>query len=336
MFIFIPVLQAEKSTVKKYNCIELFSVGIDEAKSEKEELYQFYTIANIDCDDDGNIYVLDYQARQVKEYDRDGIYIKTYFQQGKGPNEVANPFSISINPYTNHIFILQEFGYSLKEFDLEGNYVNNYLLPKQFFGPFYFLNKEEFVFMNSVPKVEPFNNFLIVNIIQRKIVKEFANTKINHVLNFRQKFAVNKYRHLWTCPGNEMKLMSFDLETGKKIEEIKIPGNYRENSVSNTNGSGNMTMVIPLIYNIAQPFFIDTQLFTLLIINEYKEINGKIEQFPTKCQRFIYQVNGSHFEKIAELKDGGDMYYETVFKNRLILSANDPYAHFKVFEIKTQ
>jgi len=72
------------------------------------------------------------------------------------------------------------------------------------------------------------------------------------------------------------------------------------------------------------------------LINEYKEVNGKSERFPTNCQRFIYQVNGSHFEKIAELKDGADMYYETVFKNRLILSANDPYAHFKVFEIKSQ
>jgi hypothetical protein len=200
-FASIPALKAGKSIVKKYRFSELFSVGIEEAKNEKEELYQFFIIANIDCDDTGNIYVLDYQARHVKKYDRDGIFIKKYFQQGKGPNEVANPFSISINTYTDHIFILQDFGYSLKEFDLEGNYIKYYLVPKQFFGSFYFLNKEEFVFMNSVPKVEPFSNFLIGNITQRKIVKEFAYTKINHVLNFRQKFAVSKDGHLWTCTG---------------------------------------------------------------------------------------------------------------------------------------
>jgi hypothetical protein len=336
LYVFIPALKAGKSTVKKHIFTELFSVGIEEAKNEKEELYQFFIIANIDCDDHGNIYVLDYQARHVKKYDRDGIFIKKYFQQGKGPNEVANPFSISINHYTHHIFILQDFGYSLKEFDLEGNYINYYLVPKQFFGSFHFLNKEEFVFMNSVPKVEPFYNFLIGNITQRKIVKEFAKTNINHVLNFRQKFAVSKDGHLWTCPGNEMKLMSFDLGTGKKIEEIKIPGNYRDNRVSNTTGSGNMKMVVPFIYNTAQPFFIDNQLFTLLIINEYREVNGKTERFPIKCQRLIYQVNGSHFEKIAVLKDGTEMYYETVSKNRLILSANEPYAHFKVFEFKSK
>lgn len=334
--VIISALNAGEAIVKNYRFSKLFSIGIEEAKNEKEEPYQFYIIANIDCDDPGNIYVFDYQARHVKKFDRNGIYIKKYFKQGKGPNEVANPFSISINPYTDHIFILQEFGYSLKEFDIEGNYIKNYLLPKQFFGPFHFLNKEEFVFMNSVPKMESFNNFLIANITQRKIVKEFAYTKINHVLNFRQKFAVSKDGQLWTCPGNEMKLMSFDLDTGKKIEEIKIPGSYKENKVSNTTGSGNMKMVVPLIYNTAQPFFIDNQLFTLLIINEYREVNGKPERFPGKCKRFIYQVNGSHFEKIAGLKDGAEMYYETVYKNRLILSANEPYAHFKVFEFKSR
>ena len=47
-------------------------------------------------------------------------------------------------------------------------------------------------------------------------------------------------------------------------------------------------------------------------------------------------MNGHQFEKPETLKDGEEMYYETVSKNRLILSSDEPFSHFKVMEFSIQ
>jgi hypothetical protein len=330
----ISVLYANGPSAKKYVYTELFTIGVDEPKDKKEEPYQFYQISSIDCDKAGNIFVLDYNATCVKKFDQNGKFIRRFFRKGKGPKEISNAFSIAINRYSDHIFILQDYGFTLKEFDFEGNYVKYHVLPRQFFGKFHFLEEDKFIYMNSVTREDKFNNFHTANIVQKKILKEFAPVEMQHELNFKQYFAVTGSPVLWTSRGNEMTLLAFDLNSGKKMQEIRIPGNYKENKLLETSGSADMKLVIPILYNVAQPFVIDDQLFTLAVLHEYREKNGEIERFPINWKRIIYQVNGSRFLKLGELEDGEDMYIGTVWETRLILYSNEPYGCVKVLGFK--
>jgi hypothetical protein len=332
MWLPLSLLNAEKPTVHRYSFTDLFTVGVYEPKNEKEEPYQFFTIASISCDTNGNIFVFDYQAQQVKRFDPNGVFVRKYFSKGAGPKQISNAFDISINNYSGHIFVLQDYGYVLKEFDSDGNDIKRYLLPRQFYSSFQFLNNNEFLCINTVPKMDQFNNFLIIDVSQKKVVKEFASTDMA-AMNDRQNFAIQGGKRLWTCMGNEMKLKAYDMETGNKVEEISIPGNFKENTKLVTM-SGEFKYTMPIIYNTAQPFIIDDQLFVLLIFNDYKNKDGKPEKYPFNCQRIIYQVIGNRFEKLGSLKEGEEFHYATVYKNRLILYANDPYGRFKVLEFK--
>jgi len=88
------------------------------------------------------------------------------------------------------------------------------------------------------------------------------------------------------------------------------------------------------LYNVAQPFVIDNQLFTLVVLQDYREKNGKIDRFPIYWKRIIYQVNGSRFIKLGELEKSEDMYIGTVSKNRLILYSNEPFGCVSVVDFK--
>ncbi len=317
---------------EKYQFTEKFKVGVDEAIETKDQPYQFSYISSIDCDKNGNIYVLDSQESHVRKFTPHGEFIVQFFQRGQGPSDLVNPCNICINQYSDHMFILQDYGLSMKEFMLNGGYVKYNVLPKQFFGDFYFMNKDEFLFVNTVPKKEKFNNFMRLNVSQKKIVQEFAPTEMSYVFNQIQRFAITSNSILWTARGNEMKLFAYDLKTGKKVQEIQIPGNFKKNTTSEAAGMGDSQVTYVIYYNVAQPFIINDQLLILIVIQDFQKKNGRIDRFPIKTERIIYQVNGSNFQKLGVVNDSEDAYLGTVHKNRLILFSNEPYGHFRVFE----
>jgi hypothetical protein len=327
-------LSGDHTPIEKYQFTELFCVGVEEAAGLKDQPYQFTTIINIDCDKKGDIYVLDYRDKCVKKFSQDGKFIEQFFQQGQGPKEIANPFSMSINKYTDHIFILQDYGLSIKEFDLRGEYVKRYVLSKQFFGDFHFVSKDEFIYRNAVPYKDKFNNFMRLNVSQNKIVQEFAYMEMDSHLNYMQRFTIDSNSILWASRGDEMKLFGYDINTGKKVHEIQIPGSFKKNILLQSAGDGDSQITNPILYNFAQPFVINDQLFAMVIIQQYEKKNGEIDKFPITSERIIYQVNGSHFEKLGIVNNGEDIYVGTVYKNRLILFSNEPYGHFRVFEFK--
>jgi len=329
-------LGAEASPKEFYRYVEKFTFGIEEAGEPKDEPYQFSTIINVDCDSEENIYVLDYRDKCVKKFNRDGVFLERFFRQGKGPQEVANPFSIAIDRHTKHLFVLQDYGFTLKEFDLSGKFIKYYVLPKQFFGSFLFLEKNKFVCRNSVPKKAEYENFMVLDISQKRIVKTVGSTKMPYELNHKQVFAVDGNSILWTCRGDGMKLLAFDLNSGSKVQEITIPGKYKENKLLQKPTAQGAKMVTPILYNIAQPFIIENKLFVLVIVQEYEEKDGIINRFPYKWQRTIYQVNGNDFLKLGTLQDAEGYVIGTVTKTRLILYSNEPYGRLKVIEFETK
>jgi hypothetical protein len=57
--------------------------------AEGEPAYQFGQIAGIDVGQDGRIYVIDQQAREVRVFTPDGEYVRTIGQAGGGPGELS-------------------------------------------------------------------------------------------------------------------------------------------------------------------------------------------------------------------------------------------------------
>lgn len=78
------------------------------------------------------LYVLDYGEKNIKIFDDNGKFIKTFGKKGKGPGEFIAPFSMSFNSKSELIvydFILKRFSY----FSANGNLIST----KQFTGDLY-------------------------------------------------------------------------------------------------------------------------------------------------------------------------------------------------------
>jgi len=323
------------TTIIKYNIKEILTIGVKDDEGTENDPYRFYSASKIDCDIEGNIFVLDSKDRCVKKFDSSGKFIKRFFQHGEGPEDISNPFGLSINRFSNHIFILQNYGFTLKEFDLNGKYFKYHTLPQQFFGYFYFINDDEYIYKNSADRDGKFNALIMASIKQKKNIREFAPVEMRMELNIKQAFAVQN-NLIWTSMANDMKLIAFDIQTGNKVQEIQIPGKFKTNSLIEKGKANSSKLIYTVIYNIAQPFVIDDQLFVFVILQDYKKKNGELYRFPVRWRHTIYQVNGSHFQELLILKDSEDLYVGNVFKNRLFLCGNEPYSRIRVLEFEKQ
>ena len=63
-----------------------------------EEEYTFGRIASLAVDDDGNVYVLDGQAQDLRVFDAEGSYVTTLARRGQGPRELAGADAIALLP----------------------------------------------------------------------------------------------------------------------------------------------------------------------------------------------------------------------------------------------
>lgn len=65
-----------------------------------DEEYQFGNISatGLAGDSEGNLYVLDMQARHVQKYGPDGGYLATFGRKGGGPGELEQPLSLALGP----------------------------------------------------------------------------------------------------------------------------------------------------------------------------------------------------------------------------------------------
>jgi len=70
------------------------SIGVLDGPEE----YLFGSIYSIAVDDEGQVYVLDGQARNIRVFDSDGAYIEMAARRGEGPGELSNAFSVVVLP----------------------------------------------------------------------------------------------------------------------------------------------------------------------------------------------------------------------------------------------
>ncbi len=68
---------------------------IDENSMEGKHFFQ--AVIEIALDEEGFVYVSDYQANNIKKFDASGVFIKTIGREGQGPGEFSWPWEIAVS-----------------------------------------------------------------------------------------------------------------------------------------------------------------------------------------------------------------------------------------------
>jgi hypothetical protein len=338
---FIPEIMAAEPSIKKTDEIInsnvkwkiIRTIGIDEPANDEQTPYQFYNINSIDCDKNGNIYVLDEKAVHIKVFDKQGKFLKKLFRKGKGPKEIVNIARFAINPHTNNLNVLQEYGYTIKEFDTSGNFIKLHRPPEQFFNFFQFIDENRLILttFGKLGRLGSKNNFKVLNLKSSKIEQAFAPTNTESAFMNYQRFTLLG-NQLWTSPSNEMVLLAYDLKSFKETNRIPIPGKYKKNIIKTITRFG-MKGLHPIYFNVASPFLLNNQIYLLVTIQTYDVQDNNSKEFPITSQLSLYRLNGKRIQKVTELDNCSQMRLGTVFDNRLVLYANEPYPRIVVLEI---
>jgi hypothetical protein len=99
---------------------ELFKIhGIDETaeNAPNEFIFPF----DMDVDNEGKIFIVDYKTGTVKKFGKNGKFAKSFGKKGDGPGEMRNPTQIAI--LNNIVFVVDPGSRRILKFDKEGNFI---------------------------------------------------------------------------------------------------------------------------------------------------------------------------------------------------------------------
>ena len=91
-------------------------------KAEGQEEYMFNRIQDIAVDDNGDIYVADSQATQIRVFDLNGKFLRTIGRKGQGPGEFTGIQSIQITP-NKELMLYDNVQHRLVYFSLAGKFI---------------------------------------------------------------------------------------------------------------------------------------------------------------------------------------------------------------------
>ena len=95
---------------------ELFRIDTNEFKE-----YYIYRVRAMDVDSDTNLYILDYYESTVTVFDESGKLLRAMGGKGQGPNELDQPYNLSISDEKMYIYLN---GQGMKILDLKGKYID--------------------------------------------------------------------------------------------------------------------------------------------------------------------------------------------------------------------
>ena len=130
-------------------------------EGEAEDQRMFHDIRTLDVDQEGNIYVLDEGAADIKVFNQSGEHLRTIGRQGQGPGEFAFPISVLVTPQAE-LLVHDMNQRSLKVLDREGNFLRQLSIADkfQFSGP-RFLPEGGMVGSYLVPAQQPFAELVL-------------------------------------------------------------------------------------------------------------------------------------------------------------------------------
>ncbi len=150
----VIVAQSPKEPIYDQPMLEL-QEDLTISGSGKDEEQMFQTIRTLDIDAEGNFYILDEQAANIKVFDPSGNFLKIIGRKGQGPGEFALPISLAITP-DQHILVNEMGLRKLLSFDMEGNLLRQFSIADMFlfFGPMV-TSDGHLIAMHTVPGDKP-------------------------------------------------------------------------------------------------------------------------------------------------------------------------------------
>ena len=103
------------------------SIGVEEG----DENYMFGGRVYFNADDEGNIYVTDWDRKRIQKYDTQGKYLLTIGRKGQGPGEFRNVFLPRFDKDKN-LYVTDISNHRVHFFDKEGNFIKQISIPVGF------------------------------------------------------------------------------------------------------------------------------------------------------------------------------------------------------------
>ena len=156
------------------------SIGVEEG----DENYMFNYPVDIDSDSEGNIYVLDYQDRNIRKFDPRGKFVTLFGRTGQGLGEFERPYSMVID-HQNNFHVGDYLARKIEVFSQAGIYQKTLSL--------------DFLYFFSVNK----NNELIIG---HDVYDEDGNRFYNvGRFDFQKKEVEDFFSQIQYCPARIMK-----------------------------------------------------------------------------------------------------------------------------------
>ena len=131
----VTIVKNPKEPMFDEPVLELIEDLVIKGSGEIEE-QMFQSIHTLDVDEEGNFYILDEQAANIKVFDQNGDFVKTIGRKGQGPGEFGMPISLILTQ--QGFIIVNDMGQRIIQyFDRDGNYTKEFSVADKFlfFGP---------------------------------------------------------------------------------------------------------------------------------------------------------------------------------------------------------
>ncbi len=335
---------------------EVCCIGEAGDLGEPESPAHFANIFSVVCDNKGNIYALDRKLNCVRKFSPDGIFIKEFFQHGRGPEDISNANKLIYNPYRDDgrgtLFVLNDNGFRLKEFTTDGKFINQYFLPEQFFYYSEFIDEDRLLFCALAPpnrEGKPYDQLKVLDLKKNRVVKNFFKAEHYFSMNYGLRFVLRpeggEKKVLWTASTVMPSLTKYDFGLEKECDRLPIPGKLRKNT---TRYFEEKQIVQTVYYNVAQPVWLsgtglpglEEGLFLLLWRKDFSDDKDHDAiRSPLKNELTLYALIGGWLRNIGTFDLRGnecdkDIILATTYKNRLIFYTKEPYPMIKVFQVK--
>ncbi len=148
------IVKNPKEPIHKIPVLELTEDLVITGNEGIEE-QMFQSINTLDVDKEGNMYILDEQAGNIKVFDRNGDFVMTIGRKGQGPGEFGMPISLILTK--QGIIIVNDMGQrKIQYFDRDGNYLKEFSIADKFlfFGPMV-TSGGDLIVTYTIPKEKP-------------------------------------------------------------------------------------------------------------------------------------------------------------------------------------
>ncbi len=174
-----PEVVANPKMPKDPSMIIVFKEDLTIGVKEGDDNYMFGQRVYFNADDEGNVYVTDWDRKRIQKYDPRGRYTRTIGRSGQGPGEFQNVWRPEIDS-NGHLYVLDIAAGRMSFFDKEsGQYLRQIKLPPNFHptlvnGRGYFIGVKTIV--EEGPKGTKYTSHYGLFDGQAQIVKEFLKT----------------------------------------------------------------------------------------------------------------------------------------------------------------